>query len=336
MAIPTDFDGLVLWLNSDGIAAYEQDDVIPVWLDSSGQNSHALQNDIARQPIFQEDMQNGYPSVRFDSVDDYMGIAADFSGLTAGEIFAIVRVRNDPSPSVERSGLWHIGVDSQLTSYPSTDGIIYEQFGTTARKTVGNPGLSLTQFVIYNISSTDGEWVARLNGLEIYRTAINTAAFTDTPILGSGDGPAQFFNGDIMEVAMYDNILSSGNRLNLTVYFGDKFRIPVTLQPTPHLCTATTRDFTPTIWNGVNTGLYAKDLLATAWDGLNSGLAANSFTPTVWDGIDSGNYAKSLAASNSNGAEGSVRDLTSVSWDGVSSGSSVEDLSPVEWDGQCH
>lgn len=164
-----------------------------------------LDGSASSQPIYKAAIQNGNAVARFDGSPDLRQFAIpDLSALTAGHVFIALKINVDPPTDSASAGLWTMGVTS--TSYfPYTDGVIYDDFGTDTRKTVGNPTPSLAAWHIYEVLSGPGLWTARLDGVDLFTTSSNTVAFPSSPILGRS------LNGDFGAWMLFDAVQTDGN-----------------------------------------------------------------------------------------------------------------------------
>jgi hypothetical protein len=206
------------WWKADAITASDND-AVATWPDSSG-NARDLTSGTG---IYKANIQNGLPIVRFDGVDDSY-VVPDLSALTAGTVFIVVRVDNDPPGAAGQTGLWGLGTDSNSTHFPYTDSVIYDQFGTTARKTTGDPTVSLSAgFVVYNAISAAADWRSYLNNTLHFSTGTNTVGFTFAPRLGSDLGANVRLDGDVGEWVLYDSALSDTDRVDVFTALNNKW-----------------------------------------------------------------------------------------------------------------
>jgi hypothetical protein len=219
---PDDITGLVRWYRPEGLAAFADNDPIGTWPDDSAANVDATQSSTAR-PIRKDAILNGQPIVRFDGSNDYFNIG-DLSALTEGEAFLVIKLDTDP-PSDPQSGLWNLGdAGTSDCHFPYIDGVIYDSFGTTARKTTVNPTPSLSAaFHIYSVYSASADWANSLDGVSLFSTGTNTVSFSAVATLGTSLSIGRFLDGDIAEFILYDHKLSTGDRADVMTYLQDKF-----------------------------------------------------------------------------------------------------------------
>ncbi len=134
-----------------------------------------------------------------------------FSALTAAEVFVVRKAGADPAgPFPDEGGFWHFGTNANGDLLPFTDGNVYDCFGSTARKSTGNPTVALTGWHIYNVITTASEWTSNINGVEHFTTGTNTVGFAAAATLGKTLGAV----GDsaITTIWMFDGKLSTEDR----------------------------------------------------------------------------------------------------------------------------
>jgi hypothetical protein len=234
--LPTDIAGLQLWYKPNDTSTLFQDaaktiaagngDVVGAVVDKSGNAKDGTQATTARKATRQDGVINGKVVLRFDGADDFYNIG-DLSSLTAAEIFIVVKIDADPPPDTTSDGLWDFGAVSAATRYPfATDSIIYDGFGSTARKTTVNPATSLTQFNLYNVVSISGEWTNFLNGTQLFTTATNTVGFNVVNTLGNTIAPTHL-DGDIAEVILYNHKLSPTSKTQIKQYIANEYGLVI-------------------------------------------------------------------------------------------------------------
>jgi len=174
-----------IWVEGDTIVGGTEAAAIPSWTDASGNNNHLTAAGTA-QPTLRTNALNAYPVVEFDGSTDVLTIPNVLTALTAGTLFAVVKLNADPGSG---NGLIDIGTDGSLQDhYPYVDGTIYSDFGSTVRKTVGNPTPSMASWHLLSMRSASGAWDCRFNGTSLFTTASNTVGFNAAPKLGNGGG----------------------------------------------------------------------------------------------------------------------------------------------------
>ncbi|HYG73957.1 MAG TPA: right-handed parallel beta-helix repeat-containing protein [Planctomycetota bacterium] len=88
--------GMLLWLKADAINL-APGTAIASWVDSSGNNRHATNNQTPYQPVFVANVQNGLPSVRFDG-QKFLRLPGGFNEFSTGmTAFTVVRAQATPN-----------------------------------------------------------------------------------------------------------------------------------------------------------------------------------------------------------------------------------------------
>lgn len=232
---PGRVSGLVVWLCAELGVYTDTSATTPVtadaqtvafWQDQSGLGNNFTQSTSANRPTWKTGIVNSMPVLRFDGSNDQL-VGPSLSALTAGEAFIVVKVDADPPGVNTVSGSWKFGSNATDCHYPFTDGVIYEDFGTTARKTVGNPTPSLASWRLYNVISVSGEWTANLDGTQIYTTATNTVGFSTAPIIGGNVANDRRLDGDIAEFIVYNKKLEVPERTAVKTYIANRYALTI-------------------------------------------------------------------------------------------------------------
>ena len=236
---PTDITGCKLWLEADagvykdaGSTLAGNGDAVQQWNDQSGNGNNVTQATSGNRPTFATAVVNGLPSVRFSaSASQFFDAGAPLSGATAGSLFVALKRNSSPPADGTSAGFMQWSTADAAPWYPWTDGHIYESFGTTARKDTGAAS-GLATFRIYAVIAAASDWTNFLDGTQQFHTTSNTVAFkTSGSTVGkSSDGGATgYFDGDIVEVILYDSALSSTDRASVTTYLAQKYGITAAL-----------------------------------------------------------------------------------------------------------
>ncbi len=211
--------GVRLWLKADALSLGNGAPVA-TWADSSGFGNDATQTSAGQQPILVTSVVNGLPVVHFAaSQSQFFQLPNFMNGASTGELFIVVRAAS--AKPTNGSGLFSNFGANHGTFYPASDGMIYDDFGSTNQQEVGLPPANITAFNLYNVTSANGPWVARMNGVPFNSFTGNSVSFRTNPMLGQGGGD---FDGDIAEMIVYDHVLSNAERAEVSKYLGFAFR----------------------------------------------------------------------------------------------------------------
>ena len=165
---------------------------------------------------------DGQPLVRFDGANDYLALPNVLTNASEGEIFAVVKA----SLANGTGGLWHWGASPENSYYPFNLEV-YEDFGSTQRKSLGIPPPPLDQFHVYNVAARESRWVTWLDGQALLLTTSNAVGFSGSPALGKSINA--YFGGDVAELLAYNRVLSGLERDAVTQYLGGRHSLPVRL-----------------------------------------------------------------------------------------------------------
>lgn len=190
---------------------------ISQWDDESGHGSHATQATAGNRPTYDANgMGPGKAGVRFDvASSQYLSIPNVLAALTEGDIYVVAKTIYDPARADAESGLWKLGSSGSTPHYPFSDGSIYDDAGSTTRKTEGNPAPPLTTPRLYHVRSGVGLWTTRLDGAQLFTTASNVVGFSTAPTLGRAGSGSPYLNGWIAELLAYGAHLSDADRTAL-------------------------------------------------------------------------------------------------------------------------
>jgi hypothetical protein len=226
---------MLLWWKADGNITFGSSNDVAVWLDHSGHGNNAFNATAgSSRPLFQTNQINGLPAIYFNAAaTPRFDLTNMFTSETSAELFVVVKLVNDPTAGTADSGQWRFAGTGDINIFPYSDGNIYEGFCSTVRKTVGNPTPTLTSWRLYNTSSTNGSWIARLDGTQIFSTAVNTFTSDASGIMatdrrfGQSGSTSSYMNGRVAEVILYGRVLSSADRDQVESYIASKYALTI-------------------------------------------------------------------------------------------------------------
>jgi hypothetical protein len=188
----------------------------PVDADSSVSTSTWIANGI-----------NGLGSVRTTTAPGNIAFASNpNAGASAGTMIVVQSVVNETLVNGHVLGGW--GTDATNSHWPFSDGIIYDAWGSTVRKTTGNPALALTVPRIYVVQSAASLWRSYIDGTPHFSTATNTVGwgalaglFSDTAANPAKQGQA----GDVGEIIVCSRILTASEINGVASYLVPKWAV---------------------------------------------------------------------------------------------------------------
>lgn len=234
---PELISGLQLWLNANTIAGASTGDQISTWNDDSGNSRNATGVVInTLKPTYRaSDGPNSKPCVRMVRSDNGQGgyfTLPDFLtalAATSGHYFVIVKIDNDPPSNNNEAapphGDWGASTDEYFV-FPSDSGI-YDGWGSSARKTTGNPTPALTSWRLYEIRTASGAWSSHIDGTQHFTTATNTVQWSTAPKIGRSTSSNKFMHGLIAEICFYNTVLTGGDLSSIKSYFSTKYSLTI-------------------------------------------------------------------------------------------------------------
>lgn len=249
---PSSLNGLIQWLKADSILNMANLDGVGqnpngLWLDSSGLGNYAEQTSAGEQPKFRTNVQNGKPALYFDGTNTKsMYAKPGFSDLFNGDDndFTFIIVFQTEILGTAQS-LYAIG--DAGSSYIRPAFISASDFYSVDRKTLGvtvgaASGTAITLPLKWNFAaqrfrqSTTGITSLYFNDSSITLFGaspsdalfdVGVFSFASTVVrIGARDfASAEFFNGYIAEIIIYDNALGEPELLRVQEYLKDKYSL---------------------------------------------------------------------------------------------------------------
>lgn len=240
--LPTYIENLSLWLRSD-IGAYTDagkttlaanGEKVYIWADQSGNGNDSVQSGVdSVKPEFVTNVVNSYPAIRFDG-DAKMRVASALTLNGADQPFSLFLVVKADSTaasicvgsfadasdaSAVHTFLEH--VSSQYRIFRRDDGDSY------ASPSFGTPDTNWNYFSIVFTGTTISVWK---NGAQILTDqAMNVGTLSiDEISIGSfrySSSPANYWDGDIAEIAVYISAFGSSDRQRVEQYMADRYAI---------------------------------------------------------------------------------------------------------------
>ena len=202
---PVDTPGLILWLDADDASTITDagSGKVSVWADKSGHAANGTQGTDANRPVTGATM-NGRNALAFNRTDATFLQLTDDGSLTSTDytIFVVLSVTADAFIDGIMGSQAGGGIDHRITA------------GELVTMGKGGGGVTLTTttalgltpaVVTTTIGTAGGEiWV---NGVS-EDTDVTDIGFVD-PVLRIGRSGAQYLEGSVGEIRIYDNILGA-------------------------------------------------------------------------------------------------------------------------------
>lgn len=184
------------------------DSAVSSFTDLSGNGNHATQATGAAQPIRR--LTGSVYSIEFDGNDHLELPTGLLTGWTSGTAVFAAKLDADPPATGGVSGpvLGDIGSAADSNHYPFTDGIVYEDFLSTARKATVDPG-NMAAWHVTDFRSEANNWRAAFNGTEFFTTATNTVGVGTAPLIGRSAAAGVNFDGHVGRIIIINRILTA-------------------------------------------------------------------------------------------------------------------------------
>lgn len=208
---PTDVGGLLIWFAADSNVTKSVSNDVSQWDDLSGNGNHATQGVGSSQPLWVDSVPelNYKPVVRFDQ--DYM----NFPELTSIRTVFILVNHESGGPVSGTSPL--LGHSSAIDFYSDGTNVI----GSFASATVKNGAGAV------NGVATSPTAMAKSTQYSVI-TLVPTANATAERIT-KDRGFNFYWDGDFVEIIIYDNALSAADQDSVETYLFNKYAPPVDL-----------------------------------------------------------------------------------------------------------
>jgi hypothetical protein len=224
LAVPVT-EGLVMHLAADAIPGMSDGDAVVNWPDLSGNDRHGTQTVFSSQPKYHTQVLDGKPAVRFDGVDDVIWLldAGAAINLNSLSVFVVGQFTNlNRFDQYMLSGLGDTVPNSRLRialSKSNNVPIVHYRVGNSVDRPAWSP-LADTNFHVYAVNS---QMTGFVDGDE-KGTAVNSISAVPPLLnLGAIRGTANFFEGHIAEVIIYNRVLNAEEREQVGIYLSNRY-----------------------------------------------------------------------------------------------------------------
>lgn len=228
--LPTDITGLVAWWDAQDGATLDTDPVTN-WLDKSVEGNNLNQGVSSRRPAIVS--VSGKQMLEFDGVDEgFIIIGPDASLNFAGdfEFHVVYRTADTDRGELLAKGLavrYHMRVNNGA---PTDDLTVAIDDDVTAAVVLTDTSENWNDDSIRIVSMVrDGNTLRMFEDFNQIQTADITGygslSNAGNFFVGSFDLSVSFYDGEIGEITMYDNALSTGDRADLETYLKNKWGV---------------------------------------------------------------------------------------------------------------
>jgi hypothetical protein len=223
--------GLILWLKSNTDVYQDTAFTSPAvvdgqsvlgWKDQSGAAHHMTQASVSFAPTWRPNQINGFPSVRFDGVDDFL--QSLFALDIPFDIFLFVKqITWTAEDSLACGGT---GDNYSLLQHGTTPQL-YMWNGTVLGPVGGNGSLALATWGVVESGMPSGtNCYIRINSGAATTSGAPASSARGGITLAAHPGPSNFGNVEFAEVMLYNSILSAGQATSNLAYFTGKYGVP--------------------------------------------------------------------------------------------------------------
>ncbi|NOK58821.1 MAG: hypothetical protein GFH27_549301n151 [Chloroflexi bacterium AL-W] len=230
-ADPVPTQDLGLWLKADAGVTLDGAAVIS-WADQSGNGRDASQSTGAHQPTLVPNALNGLPALRFDGVEDFLTFTYSINDFTSMSFVLVSshRVPTDPSSTGRRAALfWNETGSWGATFLSPYQDMVQVRFGTSQpdnhiRYTrPASIGSAYTRTTATHGGGTDIIYVDGAEALTATGTWSTIRRTRTTGQIGRGYNDDTYFNGDIVELMVYERKLDATEVQRIDDYLEQKY-----------------------------------------------------------------------------------------------------------------
>ncbi|MGW8123669.1 Calx-beta domain-containing protein [Roseivirga echinicomitans] len=225
----------ILWLKANEITGLVSGADVQTWTDASGNSNTLTQPDALVSPVYQTNVLNGLPVVRFNKTNNRIR-KGSFAGVSASNMTAIY---------VNKTSDSNDATISYASTVDSNDFLLFKSENLTLYRATGNlaSGVSFNNntFHITNAAwrSSDGRVELWKNGVQSFtstgfRTGSSigtngTLALAGEQDVEDGDYQAtQAHSGDFAEVIMFNTFLNTAQQIIVSNYLAAKYNLTIT------------------------------------------------------------------------------------------------------------
>jgi alpha-tubulin suppressor-like RCC1 family protein len=210
--------GMKLWLRADAGVTKNASNQVSLWRDQSPVGNNAGQSIPSNSPLYVASGWSGRPVIRFNGSNSSMNGALALSSQVSVFAVAAEGSLTDFKRLINNEGHFYLGAapDGNFASFYGNG-----NWGTTQSHPFA---LSPGQFAILE-SINNGSDSSYVNGRLLETRANPMTAFTNGFELGRHPSGIQYWDGDVVEVLVYDGALSSSDRQAVETYLNQKYNI---------------------------------------------------------------------------------------------------------------
>jgi hypothetical protein len=223
----------ILWIKADGNVYRDagstltvNDDLVQQWNDQSGNANNVFQGTSGNRPMYKANIINGKPVLRFDGLDDWMGLNIDVPETNFSQFMVFKTNGSDGNGSV-------IAITDALTPAAGAHDRQYGLIGNKLGHRLWNEQ-TITSTADFNDNAAHMATIyvgGSIGGQTIYSDGLSVAtgnkSYSDfnwqTTMLIGGHNAWGFLNSDVPEIIYYNVILNTAQRIIVENYLASKY-----------------------------------------------------------------------------------------------------------------
>ena len=224
---PTNLPGCVLWLDAGQGITKDSGDYVSVWADQSGKGNNAAQPTGANQPLWENNVINGKPAIKFDSLKSLIGTTISGLNSSSFDLFIITKGLKQTGQyngmffgiNNYNNGLWV----SRYTAGQWANLYINSVRVETPNSSLPNAGFDwMTLEVEHNIGIQ-----SKIYFDQVQKATKLMNGFTNgNYYIGNGGYAGQtYLQAYIAEIILCENTLDTTNKTLLYIYINTKYGI---------------------------------------------------------------------------------------------------------------
>lgn len=220
-------DGMQFWFKSDYGVSQTAGNVSRL-NDMSGSGKNAAQSATANQVVIEEDKLNGNAILRFNGSSSFMQLPSGFvqfsGGLTA---LVVIKPENSGNGRIFSIGNGS-GGDNIVLSSAGADATLSISQGLTNSSLTASASLNQSRYQLLEAIQSASTATIKVNGRSKASGAVNNGLNKERTlnVIGSdASGTADYFQGKIAEIVMYNRALSPDELSNAEAYLINKYQL---------------------------------------------------------------------------------------------------------------
>jgi len=230
-------DKIVLWLRADRGLQVDKAKGVMFWKDSSGPTAEGLhphdasQSDPAKRPLLVTDAIHDQPTIRFDGKDDFLQLTGTILWSQHFSIFAVASDRGTNHTHRELISNWHRRGRSTTSFFFGLTGKsnirLSDAFAPAG--TVTNPK---TPFILSGFNSKNEASTYQGRKILASSKTLSDRDLAGPYVIGvQGNNGAEFWNGDIAELIMFERSLNADERQSVWNYLAYRYGMKLDSRP---------------------------------------------------------------------------------------------------------